>query len=72
MRCQDRWAAKPTTRCCRRLELARVAESSGAALAASRIDTMKIALGVTGGIAAYKAAEIVRLLQDRGVRCRSS
>ena len=25
---------------------------------------MKIALGVTGGIAAYKAAEIVRLLQD--------
>src|SRR5215469_8931468 len=30
--------------------------------------TMKIALGVTGGIAAYKAAEIVRLLQERGVR----
>jgi phosphopantothenoylcysteine decarboxylase/phosphopantothenate--cysteine ligase len=29
---------------------------------------MKIALGVTGGIAAYKAAEIVRLLQDRGVQ----
>jgi phosphopantothenoylcysteine decarboxylase/phosphopantothenate--cysteine ligase len=29
---------------------------------------MKIALGVTGGIAAYKAAEIVRLLQARGVR----
>ena len=29
---------------------------------------MKIALGVTGGIAAYKAAEIVRLLQDRNVR----
>lgn len=29
---------------------------------------MKIALGVTGGIAAYKAAEIVRLLQDRDVR----
>jgi phosphopantothenoylcysteine decarboxylase/phosphopantothenate--cysteine ligase len=28
---------------------------------------MKIALGVTGGIAAYKAAEIVRLLQERGV-----
>jgi phosphopantothenoylcysteine decarboxylase / phosphopantothenate---cysteine ligase len=28
---------------------------------------MKIALGVTGGIAAYKAAEILRLLQDRGV-----
>ncbi len=29
---------------------------------------MKIGLGVTGGIAAYKAAEIVRLLQDRGIR----
>jgi phosphopantothenoylcysteine decarboxylase/phosphopantothenate--cysteine ligase len=29
---------------------------------------MKIALGVTGGIAAYKAAEIVRLMQDRGLR----
>jgi phosphopantothenoylcysteine decarboxylase/phosphopantothenate--cysteine ligase len=29
---------------------------------------MKIALGVSGGIAAYKAAEIVRLLQDRGMR----
>ncbi len=29
---------------------------------------MKIVLGVTGGIAAYKAAEIVRLLQDRGIR----
>ena len=29
---------------------------------------MKVALGVTGGIAAYKAAEIVRLLQDLGVR----
>ena len=29
---------------------------------------MKIALGVTGGIAAYKAAEIVRFLQDRGIR----
>ena len=29
---------------------------------------MKIALGVTGGIAAYKSAEILRLLQDRGVR----
>src|SRR6202158_4497720 len=31
---------------------------------------MKIALGVTGGIAAYKAAEIVRLLQARGIRVR--
>ena len=29
---------------------------------------MKIALGVTGGIAAYKAAELARRLQDRGVR----
>jgi phosphopantothenoylcysteine decarboxylase / phosphopantothenate---cysteine ligase len=29
---------------------------------------MKIALGVSGGIAAYKAAEIVRLLQDCGIR----
>ncbi len=28
---------------------------------------MKIALGVCGGIAAYKAAEIVRMLQDRGI-----
>src|ERR1700690_1688813 len=29
---------------------------------------MKIALGISGGITAYKAAEIVRLLQDRGIR----
>jgi phosphopantothenoylcysteine decarboxylase / phosphopantothenate---cysteine ligase len=29
---------------------------------------MKVALGVSGGIAAYKAAEIVRLLQDHGIR----
>jgi phosphopantothenoylcysteine decarboxylase / phosphopantothenate---cysteine ligase len=29
---------------------------------------MKIALGVSGGVAVYKAAEIVRLLQDRGIR----
>jgi phosphopantothenoylcysteine decarboxylase / phosphopantothenate---cysteine ligase len=29
---------------------------------------MKIVLGVSGGIAAYKAAEIVRLFQDRGIR----
>lgn len=28
---------------------------------------MKVALGVSGGIAAYKAAEVLRLLQDRGV-----
>jgi len=31
---------------------------------------MRIALGVTGGIAAYKAAEVLRLLQDRGVRAQ--
>jgi phosphopantothenoylcysteine decarboxylase / phosphopantothenate---cysteine ligase len=29
---------------------------------------MKVALGVSGGIAAYKAAEVVRLLQDQGIR----
>ena len=29
---------------------------------------MKVALGITGGIAAYKSAEILRLLQDRGIR----
>jgi len=29
---------------------------------------MKVALGVCGGIAAYKAVEIVRLLEDRGIR----
>src|SRR5215470_7166500 len=29
---------------------------------------MKIALGVTGGIAAYKAAEVLRALEDRGIR----
>ena len=29
---------------------------------------MKVALGVTGGIAAYKSAEIVRLLEERGIR----
>jgi phosphopantothenoylcysteine decarboxylase/phosphopantothenate--cysteine ligase len=34
----------------------------------SSISNMKVALGVTGGIAAYKAAEILRLLQDRGIR----
>src|SRR5881397_2407373 len=28
---------------------------------------MKVVVGVTGGIAAYKAAEIVRLLQDCGI-----
>jgi phosphopantothenoylcysteine decarboxylase/phosphopantothenate--cysteine ligase len=34
----------------------------------SNQNSMKIVLGVTGGIAAYKAAELVRLLQDRGIR----
>jgi len=34
----------------------------------SLVKRMKVALGVTGGIAAYKAAEIVRLLQDRAIR----
>ncbi|HET7873270.1 MAG TPA: bifunctional phosphopantothenoylcysteine decarboxylase/phosphopantothenate--cysteine ligase CoaBC [Terriglobales bacterium] len=29
---------------------------------------MKVAVGVSGGIAAYKAAELVRLLQDKGIR----
>ena len=29
---------------------------------------MKIVLGVSGGIAAYKAAELVRMFQDRGIR----
>jgi phosphopantothenoylcysteine decarboxylase / phosphopantothenate---cysteine ligase len=28
---------------------------------------MKVALGITGGIAAYKAAELVRVLQNRGI-----
>jgi phosphopantothenoylcysteine decarboxylase/phosphopantothenate--cysteine ligase len=28
---------------------------------------MRVALGVTGGISAYKAAELLRLLQDRGL-----
>jgi phosphopantothenoylcysteine decarboxylase/phosphopantothenate--cysteine ligase len=29
--------------------------------------TMRVALGVSGGIAAYKAAELLRLLQERGL-----
>src|SRR5947207_8864555 len=28
---------------------------------------MKVALGVSGGIAAYKACEVVRLLQEQGI-----
>lgn len=35
---------------------------------AAHLLAMKIALGVSGGIAAYKSAEIVRLLQDHGIR----
>jgi phosphopantothenoylcysteine decarboxylase / phosphopantothenate---cysteine ligase len=38
------------------------------AIKKSTIIAMKIALGVTGGIAAYKAAEVLRALQDRGIR----
>jgi len=30
--------------------------------------SMKVALGVCGGIAAYKSCEVVRLLQDQGIR----
>ena len=41
---------------------------SNVVVVSSKESIMKIALGVTGGIAAYKAAEIVRMLQDRGVR----
>ena len=41
---------------------------SGAPVTNYWLRIMKVALGVTGGIAAYKAAEIVRLLEDRGVR----
>jgi phosphopantothenoylcysteine decarboxylase/phosphopantothenate--cysteine ligase len=37
----------------------------------SSINNMKIALGVTGGIAAYKAAEVLRMLQDRGIRVQA-
>jgi phosphopantothenoylcysteine decarboxylase / phosphopantothenate---cysteine ligase len=49
--------------------LIRPSDTKPKAGAESDVSTlMKIALGVTGGIAAYKAAEIVRLLQDRGIR----
>src|SRR6185436_5894412 len=36
-----------------------------------RLNNRRILLGITGGIAAYKAAELVRRLQDHGadVRC---
>lgn len=43
---------------------------TGALFTAGKCDIltkMKVALGVTGGIAAYKAAELLRLLQDRGL-----
>jgi phosphopantothenoylcysteine decarboxylase/phosphopantothenate--cysteine ligase len=32
---------------------------------------MKVALGITGGIAAYKAAELLRVLQDKGVEVQA-
>src|SRR5215472_15689316 len=37
------------------------------AKANGRADPMRVALGVSGGIAAYKAAELVRLFQERGL-----
>ncbi len=43
-------------------------EILGVKIQGRRLPPLKIALGVSGGIAAYKAAEIVRLLQDRGLR----
>ena len=71
---RDRWAAKRTTRdgvpvAVRAwLKTWLVQGQHALTASASNRSIMKIALGVTGGIAAYKAAEIVRLLQDRGVR----
>jgi phosphopantothenoylcysteine decarboxylase/phosphopantothenate--cysteine ligase len=41
---------------------------SGAAQAAGRTVSGRVVLGVCGGIAAYKAAEVARRLQDRGFR----
>lgn len=40
---------------------------SAIANSSPRHSFMRIALGVSGGIAAYKAAEVVRLLQDKGL-----
>jgi phosphopantothenoylcysteine decarboxylase / phosphopantothenate---cysteine ligase len=60
-----RWVEKRTTR--ERYSVAGQGDSIFASLNAGVIE-MKIVLGVTGGIAAYKAAEIVRLLQERGVQ----
>ncbi len=34
---------------------------------ATRAGAMRVALGVAGGIAAYKAAELIRVLQDKGL-----
>ena len=36
----------------------------------STLSNKRIIVGVTGGIAAYKSAEIVRRLQDRGAEVR--
>ena len=34
-----------------------------------RLADKRILLGVSGGIAAYKSAELVRRLKDQGPRC---
>jgi len=62
--CHRRWGARRTINAAG----AETVASVGLARASNAGYTMKIALGVTGGIAAYKAAEIVRLLQERSVR----
>ena len=36
----------------------------------STLSNKRIIVGVTGGIAAYKSAEVVRRLQDRGAEVR--
>ena len=36
----------------------------------STLSNKRIILGVTGGIAAYKSAEIIRRLQDQGAEVR--
>ena len=36
----------------------------------SRLTNKRILLGVTGGIAAYKSAELIRRLQDEGAEVR--
>ena len=35
----------------------------------SSLSQKRIILGITGGIAAYKSAEIARRLQDQGLKC---